>query len=261
VNNNPIRYNDPTGHKFEEDTYSTHGEKCKPGDTSCWWIYENIEKKLKQSQKNKGEPEHNACTGQAPYKPLFTCYGIITPPAGVYPLASPGGGDSSDGVIDFKEPGYVYRPSTGGGQVLNGLDLFMSTFTWLYYNTSWYHSATGSEAQAMIPILHENDNQTNWISGLLVANNTGYNVTVNNVLVDNYLVPLSSLSSSPTIPNGSAGFVRFSNPLGIPDQSNMMVTVNYTASSPGFIGTGSIKYNGPNYLPAYGPYPAQYVIH
>ena len=36
--NSPVGFSDPTGHMQYEDSYSSHGVKCKQGDTSCNWI-------------------------------------------------------------------------------------------------------------------------------------------------------------------------------------------------------------------------------
>jgi len=53
VSNSPISYNDPTGHMQESDQYEESDGVCDQGDTSCSWVQENIDKKLKEKKANE----------------------------------------------------------------------------------------------------------------------------------------------------------------------------------------------------------------
>jgi hypothetical protein len=121
--------------------------------------------------------------------------------------------------------------------------------TWVHYNTPAYSAATGANAQAAIPFLHQNESGLNYIPGVGVINNTGMDLSVVGVLISNRTIPVSRSSS---IPNGSLGAVQFSNPVVLPN-TNISVQINFlVTTSSGVFGTGQINYDGPNY-PVYGP--------
>ena len=255
VNNNPLRYVDPTGHMIDDGcslgcSYTppqpvnycdTHPGACGGGGGGG---SNGGQDNPVITNNNNQLSTQNPCGGIPPYIPAFTCGGVMTEPGIVMPSTVDEpvvGGYTSDGNINFN-----YEPPSGFDYVSALID----GLTWLHYNSPLYSSLTGSNAQAIIPLIHHNESGLNVIPGVGVYNNTGMNLSVLSVSVSNAQIPISN---SPSVPNGNLGAVQFSNPVVLPN-TNITVQINFIVNtSTGIFGTGQINYDGPNYIPVYGP--------
>jgi hypothetical protein len=187
----------------------------------------------------------------------FTCEFISTDPAGITPSLLPGVVIGTDEFTDFgpENPptvnGQTFTPAYGSIQRGAAIaELLMMGFEFLHYGTGFYSSQTGSSAQGVIPVVHDNTSGRNIIPGVGIYNNTGYYlrigvVTVNDVRLD--------APTSP-VPNGSMGVVKFTDPVTLPTTSISVVIDFQAVQSTGVMfGYGQVRYNGPNYFPIYGP--------
>jgi RHS repeat-associated protein len=245
TNNNPLKYIDPSGHRTCGD-----GE-----DVNC----ETGRLNNPTNHKNKG-CKRGECLGITTNPCLmsrFTCEHIITDPAGVTPSQLPDivvGGDEFTGYGPEDPPtvnGQTFTPVYGGMQRgVSIAELLMMGFEFLHYNTGAYSARTGSNAQGVILVVHNNASGINIFPGVAVYNNTGMNLEVGSVSFNGNYLPISG---SP-IPNGGVGAVQFSDP-PVMLTTDMSVEINFgvTQDNGTFFGYGQIRYEGPNYKPIYGP--------
>jgi hypothetical protein len=254
VLNNPIRFNDPTGHVCEdpekEGAFCFGSGTTRVGDRMVRGNHAELgaAKNLPPKDKNPAETI-DLCKGQPPYKPEFTCGGIVTEPSGVTPSQIPNIVINGDEFTDYgpENPptvnGQTFTPVYGTNQgILSGAELLLMAFEYLHYNTPFYSAVTGSYVQGLIPVLHHNASGKNVIPGVGVYNNTGMNLHVLSVSV--YDTQLK-IDRSP-IPDGNLGAVIFDNPVvwsagDISVKINFVVTLENGAS----FGNGQIYYNGP----------------
>jgi hypothetical protein len=210
-------------------------------------------KAQKRKEEEKRREAANPCGG-----PTFTCQAIVTNPAGVTPAAlqSQVVDDDFTGFGPEDPPtvnGQRFTPAYGGMQRgVAILELLMMGGEFLHYSTPLYSKTTGSNAQGVIPVVHNNASGLNVIPGVGVYNNTGMNLLVGGVSVNgNYLI-----TSGAMIPDDSLGAVQFADsPVML--TTNISVVINFQAvqSNGTMFGFGQITYDGPNYVPFIGPLP------
>jgi hypothetical protein len=103
--------------------------------------------------------------------------------------------------------------------------------------------------------MHHNESGLNFIPGIGIINNTGMNLTVEGVYMNGTNL---HVQSSP-IPDGYLAPIDFSGPAEyatVRRKSNILIEVFFsvaTANSSSTFGYGTIRYQGPNYFPVYGP--------
>ena len=261
-----MNFNDPTGHVVAQG--AGIGGAC---DADCQLRRRLLrnEAKLKDNggQRSPGSNEsihtpkqetnnsngaQNICTGTPPYKRAFSCQAIYTEPAIVTPavVQSPVVTDTYTDYGPENPPtvnGQTFTPAYGGNQrAISGLELFLMVADFVHYNTNFYSSQTGTNAQGMIPVLHHNESGQNIIPGVGVYNNTGMNLNVSQVKVNEVGIPISKT----LISDGELGAVNFDTPLTMPS-IDIVVNINFRVvqNDGNLLGYGQITYNGPNYYP------------
>ncbi len=232
VNNAPTRYTDPTGHRACGDDEVTN---CETG------LLNNPKKNT-----NKG-CRQGECLGQTRNLCLmrrFNCQGLLTEPVTITVSNLDPGAAEDTGL-----PMGGYTPPTSFDYISAILDGSM----WIYYNTPAYSWATGSNAQGMIPVVHDNVSGMNVIPGVGVYNNTGYDLRIGVVTVNGERL---DTPTSP-IPNNSLGAVPFTDPVLNIGTTNISVKINFLVirSNGTMFGYGQLRYNGPSYMPPFGPPP------
>lgn len=253
TNNSPLRYTDPTGHRIDDGNVGNHGPlNCSKHKDYCTQngkpLSQDALAALYALNTNKNG-NHNICKGSQ-----YTCQGIVTEPATVTPSAI----QSDETFTDYgpENPptvnGQTFTPAYGGGGqiTISAAELLLWAVPLLHYDTSTYSGLTGSNAQGVILVVHNNASGMNTIPGVAVSNNTGMYVNVSSVSVN----AAKMVIENSTIPSGDTGTVKFANPVILPI-TNISVRVNFQVIQHNGVmfGYGQIKYTGPNYVPIYGP--------
>jgi RHS repeat-associated protein len=245
TNNNPLKYIDPSGHRACGDEEAIN---CETG---------RLNNPTNHNNKGCKRGECLGITRNPCLMSRFTCELIITEPAGVTPSQLPDvvvDGDEFTGYGPEDPPtvnGQTFTPVYGGMQRgVSIAELLMMGFELLHYNTGLYSARTGSNAQGVILVVHNNTSGINIFPGVVVYNNTGMNLEVGSVSFNSNYLPISG---SP-IPDGGVGAVQFADP-PVMFTTDMSVEINFavTQNNGTFFGFGQIRYEGPNYKPIYGP--------
>jgi RHS repeat-associated protein len=245
VNNRPINLNDPTGH-FTCSNNPNSDDYCPP-QNSGGSNRPSTDPAPKPLPKPKDQ-NANPCQRNPPYKPEYTCGGVVTEPGGVTPMQiiDPVTGDGdSDGVINFN-----YVPPSP----IDYISALLGALQWLHYNTPMY----GAYAYGYMPSLHHNETGINTIHGVIVYNHTGMDLTVTNVSIggNTILTGHATVANPSYISDNNSGAIEFHNPIVLPPNIDLNIQITFITSNPlnnNNFGYGIIEYSGPAYLPPYSP--------
>jgi len=253
--NNPIRFNDPTGHMCRED-----GKGC---DGSMGGGVKIGDKIIRESEKvggSKGNSGHsggggggdNPCGSKPPYNPKYVCGITITEPSYITAIEP----RVVEMVVDddYTEFSWMGRnPSLNGqsitpivtrkGQAVGWAQVIMDGMIYAHYNTDMLGRVTGSYVTGLIPSITSIKTGASLVGGIGVYNQTGSEVIVNNVIINNQ----NQSFNAPTIPNGSIGIIDA--PV-LRVSGDILVEVRYSVfnwnknGDASIYAAGTISYNG-----------------
>ncbi|MEW6402997.1 MAG: RHS repeat-associated core domain-containing protein [Chloroflexota bacterium] len=247
VLNNPIRYNDPTGHDAcDEDgnCYNQNG-KYRSRNRKDWSMTRVIHEDSSEDQQTttnsaQTQEDINICEGNPPYQSQYICGVEFTDPGYILPSAGTNPVVGNDTFTDFYWPGKIEENKSSASRAVNAFFLGLDAFYWLYYNTEMQGHLSGEHTLAAIPYAHDRDTNYTVVPGLFVINRTSSNLAVRSMSVNDQVYRFEGNVIAPDTAAAYALPTIYLSPYG---SVNIKIVVSNST------GNGTISYSGSVYSP------------